>query len=87
MMFSQRHAAMLCILTSSQEPIVIPKLQNGYNTLTMIICAKKSRRFWRIEKKVFANAQKTDQDASPAEELTLQINKKSQPFWCIVSRQ
>jgi hypothetical protein len=87
MMLSQRHAAMLYKLTSSQELVVIPKLQSGYSAIAMIIYAKKSKRFWRVRKKVLANGHKTDQDASPAEELTLQINKKSQPFWCIVSRQ
>jgi hypothetical protein len=37
--------------------------------------------------KVVAKVYQTDQDAYPADELGLQIKRKSQFFWRIVSRQ
>jgi hypothetical protein len=67
--------------------MMMPKLQNGYNAIAMIICARKRKALLARLKEGGRKDGQTDQDAFPAAELTLHINKKSQPFWSIVSRQ
>ena len=67
--------------------MMMPKLQSGYNAIAMIICARKRKAHVAHGNEGGRKDVQTDRDAFPADELALQINKKSQPFWSIVSRQ